>query len=70
MSKVHGLRGWTPTCVKVKGLTLLDLVEDDVQVAMRKEDSSTKEMVNWKTFQTLKITVLETHQKSKQTNKN
>ena len=47
MSQVHGLRGWTPTRVKVEGLTFLNFIQDDVQVSVGKEDSATKKMVNW-----------------------
>jgi hypothetical protein len=46
MPQVHCLGGWAPTCVKVKWFSLLNLIQDDVQISVRKEDAATKEMVN------------------------
>jgi hypothetical protein len=48
MAQVHGLRGRAPTRVEVEGLTFLDLIQNYVEISVRKEDSTAKEMMNWK----------------------
>ena len=48
MSQMHGFRGWAPTSVQVKGLALFNLIQDQVQISVRKEDTPAQKMVNWK----------------------
>jgi hypothetical protein len=50
---MHGLGGRSSARVQVEGLALLHVVQDEVEVAVGKEDASPQKMVNCKTASVL-----------------